>query len=209
VRKVVAVIPIKTASQCKQRLSTVLDAHARHELVELMLNRVVVAVAGVDVIDATYIVSNDSSLVPSHAKQLSDPGTGLNGALASAAAQLRGHAETMLILPADIPLITSADVTRLVELGESNRMVIVADALRSGTNALLVSPPTLLAPRFGPGSFSAHLRAALEADVRAMVHDCPRIARDIDEPRDIAWLLKHSSDPALDFLRSVPTALAG
>jgi 2-phospho-L-lactate guanylyltransferase (CobY/MobA/RfbA family) len=53
------------------------------------------------------------------------------------------------------------------------------------------------------------LRAAMEAGVRAMVHDCPNIARDIDEPRDVAWLLENSRDPGFDFLRCAPAALAG
>jgi 2-phospho-L-lactate/phosphoenolpyruvate guanylyltransferase len=204
------VIPVKTASQCKQRLAAVLEARVRRRLVEVMLDRVVSAVRGVDAITGLYIVTNDQSLVPAGAQQIVDPGAGLNVALATAAAQLDGQgAEAMLILPGDIPLLTSADVARLVELAEPQRMVVVSDVLRSGTNALLLSPPALVAPRFGPGSLLAHLRAALEANVRAVVHECPNIARDIDEPRDLAWLLGNSRDPAFDFLRSMPAALAG
>jgi 2-phospho-L-lactate/phosphoenolpyruvate guanylyltransferase len=178
-------------------------------LVEIMLDRVVSAVSAVDAIADLYIVTNDESLVPDGVKQIPDPGAGLNIALASAAAQLGCVADAMLVLPGDIPLITGADVARLVELADSARMVAVSDVLRSGTNALLLAPPSLVAPRFGPGSLSAHLRAALEANVRAIVHDCPNIARDIDEPRDVAWLLQHSRDSRFDFLRSVPAALAG
>jgi 2-phospho-L-lactate guanylyltransferase len=143
-------------------------------------------------------------------EQIADPGAGLNVALASAAAQLGVRvSDAMLILPGDIPLITSADVARLVELADPGRMVVVSDVLRSGTNALLLAPPSLVALRFGPDSLRAHLNAALEANVRAMVHDCPNVARDIDEPQHVAWLLEHSRDSRFDFLRCVPAALAG
>jgi 2-phospho-L-lactate/phosphoenolpyruvate guanylyltransferase len=209
-RNTVAVIPVKTASQCKQRLSAVLEARVRRKLVEVMLDRVSSAVRGVDAITGLYIVTSDQSLVPEGARQIVDPGGGLNVALAAAAAHINGQgADTMLILPGDIPFVTSADVARLVEQAESDRMVVVSDVQRSGTNALLLSPPDLVAPRFGPGSLLAHLRAALEANVRSVVHECPNIARDIDEPRDVAWLLENSRDSGFDFLRSLPAALAG
>jgi 2-phospho-L-lactate/phosphoenolpyruvate guanylyltransferase len=209
-----AVIPVKTASQGKQRLSVLLDAGTRRKLVEVMLDRVVNATRGVQAISEVYIVTNDAALVPEGVQRIADPGTGLNGAIQSAAARLSGHVDAMLVLPADIPLVTREDVARLVELADSRRqmapqMVIVTDALRSGTNALLLAPPMLVTPRFGPASLGAHLRAAREAGVRALVHDCPNIARDIDEPRDVAWLLEHSRDSGFEFLRSPPEALAG
>jgi len=208
--RIVAVIPVKTASEGKRRLSAVLDPRTRRKLVKVMLDRVVSAVSGVDAIADLYILTSDASLVPDGVEQIADPGAGLNVALASAAAQLGGRvADAMLILPGDIPLITSADVARLVELAAPGRMVAVSDVRRSGTNALLLAPPGLVAPRFGPDSLSAHLKAALEANVSAMVHDCPNVARDIDEPRDVEWLLEHSRDSRFDFLRSVPAALAG
>jgi 2-phospho-L-lactate guanylyltransferase len=182
-----------------------------------MLDRVVNATRGAKAISEVHIVTNDAALVPEGVQRIADPGTGLNDALQTAAARLGSHVDAMLVLPADIPLITHIDVARLVELADSRRMapdreprmVIVTDTLRSGTNALLLAPPMLLTPRFGPGSLMAHLRAALEANVRALVHDCPNIARDIDEPRDVAWLLEHSRDSGFEFLRSAPEALAG
>jgi 2-phospho-L-lactate/phosphoenolpyruvate guanylyltransferase len=213
--KTVAVIPIKTASQCKQRLASVLDARSRQQLVRFMLDRVVRAVAGTAVIDAIFLVTNDLSMVPRGAERIADPGTGLNDALTAAATQLMGQTDAMLVLPADIPLISSDDVTELVQLARSNQladskqMVIVPDVLRLGTNALLLAPPALVVPRFGRGSLHAHLRAALDVGVRPAVHESANIARDVDEPRDLAWLLGHSNDPRLRFLRGAPAALAG
>jgi 2-phospho-L-lactate/phosphoenolpyruvate guanylyltransferase len=208
--RIAAVIPVKTASQCKQRLSAVLEARVRRKLVEVMLSRVVNAVRGVDAISSLYIVTNDRSFVPDCARQIPDSGGGLNVALTAAARKLSDDGvDAMLILPGDIPFITGDDVAGLVALCEPQRMIIVSDVLRSGTNALLLAPPALVSPRFGSGSLHAHLRAALEANLRAVVHENPNIARDIDEPRDVAWLVENSRDAGFDFLRCLPAALAG
>lgn len=145
--RTVAVIPVKTASQGKQRLSAVLDPRTRRKLIEVMLDRVVSAVSAVDAIADLYILTSDESLVPDGVEQIADPGAGLNVALASAAAQLGvGVADAMLILPGDIPFIISADVAQLVELADPGRMLAVSDVIRSGTNALLLAPP----PRSSP-----------------------------------------------------------
>jgi 2-phospho-L-lactate/phosphoenolpyruvate guanylyltransferase len=208
--RIVAVIPVKPAPQCKQRLSAALDSRARRQLVEIMLDRVVEAVRGVHTLDAVHILTSEQSVVPHGAERIEDASAEVNAGLAAAARLLceRG-AEAMLVLPGDIPLVTSADIEGIVALAAPRGMVLVPDSTRSGTNALLLAPPTLVVPRFGPGSLAAHLRAAFEVGTRAVVHECANVARDIDEPRDIAWLLEVSRDSRFDFLRARPAELAG
>jgi 2-phospho-L-lactate guanylyltransferase len=208
--RIVAVIPVKPAAQGKQRLSAALDSRERRQLVEIMLERVVAAVRGVHMLDAVCILTSEQSLVPRGAQHIEDRSSDVNTALALAATALceRG-AEAMLVLPGDIPLVTSSDIEGILALAEPRRMVVVPDSTRSGTNALLLAPPTLVVPRFGPGSLAAHLAAAFEVGTRAIVLECANIARDIDEPRDIAWLLEDSRESHFDFLRTRPAALAG
>jgi len=207
--RIAAVIPMKVADRCKQRLAGVLAPGTRRKLVEVMLERVVRAVTGVPAITDLCIVTNDESFVPQGARRIADPGEGLNVALALTAAQLGGLVDTMLILPGDLPFITTADIAELVQLAHSQRMVAVADVQGLGTNALLLSPATLIAPRFGPDSLRAHFRVAWQAGAEASAHACANIAHDIDEPRDVAWLLEHSIDSSFDFLRTAPAALVG
>lgn len=188
--KIIAVIPVKPAGQGKQRLAGVLDALTRRRLVAAMLECVVSAVASARGLAGMAILTSDPSLVPAGIAQLPDPGTGLNEAVAATAATLAAcGAEAMLVLPADLPFITARDVEALLELARPHRVVIVPDARGCGTNALLVAPPGLLVPQFGPGSLAAHLASAAASRVDALVRVCANISRDIDEPADLLPLL--------------------
>jgi 2-phospho-L-lactate guanylyltransferase len=206
--RIVAVIPVKPAAECKQRLAPVLDSRTRRRLVQIMLDCVVSAASSAHGLSGLQILTNDRSLVPRGIGRIADPGGGVNAGLAAAAELLSGQAvDAILILPGDIPLVTGADIESLLELVMPGRLVVVPDASGSGTNALLLAPPTLVVPRFGAGSLAAHLRVAVESGAHTMVHSCPNIARDMDEPRDLAALLEQSRDPRFDFLRSVPLEL--
>ena len=122
------------------------------------------------------VVSSDASLGSSVAalsakvRPLVDaPGGDLNGALRQGrdAAVAQG-ATAVLMLPADLPLLSAASLERLLDAadaslaaGNGRPMVAIAAAdARGGTNALLLSPPDVIEPHFGNASFEAHLRAA-------------------------------------------------
>ncbi|NUQ37724.1 MAG: 2-phospho-L-lactate guanylyltransferase, partial [Caldilineales bacterium] len=65
-------------------------------------------------------------------------------------------------------------------------LVIAPDAAETGTNALLLRPPDLLRPRFGPDSFPRHLALAAAAGVEAVIYRSPTLAHDVDLPVDLA-----------------------
>jgi len=111
------------------------------------------------------------------------------------------------LLPGDVPRVTGSDIEGLLELARHGRAIVVPDARGSGTNALLLAPPALLAPQFGPRSLAAHLEAARAVGVPAIVHGCPNISRDIDEPGDVAALLDPAADARFGFLRSLQGVL--
>jgi 2-phospho-L-lactate guanylyltransferase len=67
--------------------------------------------------------------------------------------------------------------------------VVIAPAdARSGTNALLVSPPDAIAPGFGPGSLERHLRAAEAAGASTQLVVDAALGFDLDTPDDLAVL---------------------
>ncbi len=71
----------------------------------------------------------------------------------------------------------------------------------SGTNALYRAPPTLFPSRFGPGSRALHEQAARELGVSPVVLQVGALALDIDEPGDVAELVRRNTPcPALDYL---------
>jgi len=128
---------------------------------------------------------------------VSDPGTGLNDALrAGRDAALAAGATAVLMLPADLPLLASASLDRLLDAadatiaaGNGQPVVVIAPAdARTGTNALLLAPPLTIEPHFGPESFEAHLRAASAAEASVQIVDDPLLGFDLDTPDDLERL---------------------
>ncbi|MFD2031990.1 hypothetical protein ACFSKM_19890 [Ancylobacter dichloromethanicus] len=83
------------------------------------------------------------------------PVRGLNAAVSAAAAVLGAEGRGgMLVLPGDIPAVTSAEVDALIAGHGAGRAVsLVAAHDGQGTNAVLVSPPGMMTFAFGPMSF--------------------------------------------------------
>jgi 2-phospho-L-lactate guanylyltransferase len=66
--------------------------------------------------------------------------------------------------------------------------VIVPDRHGQGTNALLLTPPDVMAPAFGPGSFARHAARARAAGAAIRVADVSSLGLDVDTPEDLAAL---------------------
>ncbi len=126
-----------------------------------------------------------------------DPGQGLNDALrAGRDAAVAAGATAVLMLPADIPLLNSASLDGLLgaadatlAAGNGRPVVVIAPAdARTGTNALLMAPPSIIEPQFGPNSFEAHLRAASNVDASVQIVDDALLGFDLDTPDDLERL---------------------
>jgi len=119
----------------------------------------------------------------------------LNRALerATGAAQAYG-ASGVLIVPADLPLVTRQDLRKLVALGTRPPVVVVApDRRGEGTNALLVSPVGLIEYAFGTNSYQRHLKEAAASGARLEVCDLVRLSLDVDLPEDLALVREAKS----------------
>jgi len=67
-------------------------------------------------------------------------------------------------------------------------VTIVADRHGSGTNALVLAPPDVIEPGFGPGSFERHRERAVAAGAAWRSAALPALLLDIDTPEDLAAL---------------------
>src|SRR5436190_23240825 len=67
-------------------------------------------------------------------------------------------------------------------------VLIVPDRHGTGTNSLLLSPPTVIEPSFGEGSLERHLAAARAAEVPHDVTSPASLTLDVDTPDDLAAL---------------------
>ena len=80
--------------------------------------------------------------------------------------------------------MASSKRAALASRGGTGVVAIVPDRHGSGTNALLVSPPALVEPAFGPDSHALHRVAAKDAGATAVELDGP-LTLDLDTTADL------------------------
>ncbi len=188
-----AVVPIKPLAEAKSRLGSILDAGARRELVLDLLRHTLEALAAVEGLAGVLVVSSDPVVVDTArvhgADVLREPASpGLNASLMRAVRYLRTRAvAALLVLPGDLPRLTPASVTALVDACPAAPGLVVApDNAERGTNALLLHPPDLIPFSFGPNSFARHQALARVAGATVRVVRDPALAFDLDHPEDLA-----------------------
>jgi len=188
-------VPVKNFENAKQRLSPVLDAAERTALAKAMFEDVMAALAQCPSKPEVSIVTGDS-----HARTVAR-GRGFSiiedqenrsetDAIAMASAVCESHGvKSVMVVPADIPLISASEVEKVLAHAPQEGSVLVPAADRRGTNAILKSPINLFPLRFGNDSFQPHLASAKATGKPVIVLELPGIALDIDRPDDLAQLL--------------------
>jgi 2-phospho-L-lactate guanylyltransferase len=186
-----AIVPVKSLQLGKSRLSTVLNADERTVLNRTLLEQTLFTLQQTPEIKQTLVVSRDlTALAIAHeygARPLLEDGMpGLNHALTRATQIVQTDATSgILILPADLPLLTKDDLLSFLGfLHEPPCVVIAPDRYDNGTNAMLLAPACLIPYRFGIGSFKLHCMDALKKGAKLQVVRNENIARDLDTPED-------------------------
>lgn len=192
-----SIIPVKPLAEGKTRLQDNLSPKARLKLNERLFDHVLKVTTTALGAERTIVVSQDELVLEKtrmcgavSVQEKTD--LGLNGALTLAAGHaVEQGAEALLVLPVDLPLLTTHDIDALRHNLEAGNIVIAPDESSSGTNALLVSPPRILAFAFGTGSFKMHIAAARRAGIEPIVIRRDTLAFDVDTPDDYARLQSH------------------
>ncbi|MGD0790605.1 MAG: 2-phospho-L-lactate guanylyltransferase [Terriglobales bacterium] len=193
-------VPVKNLADAKQRLSSILSPEERFALAQAMCEDVLQALASWQSRPAVAVVTSDS-FARDLASRFSfevvadDLNSGETSAIemATAVCRERGAGST-LVVPADIPLIDSAELQKIVDCAPPGGAVLVPDAAGRGTNAAWRSPGDLFPLRFGNDSFLPHLAAAKATGLPCVVLELPGIARDVDRPEDLRELAAASGD---------------
>ncbi len=189
-----AAVPVKDLFGTKSRLAPLLDPGSRAGLTLYMMKRVISVLrrGGISE-DKLCVVSPDRLVLQTAAEAgavpLAQSSTGLNPALDEARQwAISGGASSLLVLPADLPLLTADDVEGLLAAGEEASVAISSDASGTGTNALLLRPPGAMPFLFGSGSYRAHLEAARQRGLRVRECDLANVSFDIDTIEDLSKL---------------------
>lgn len=199
-----AIVPVKPLDRAKSRLAGVLSRDERATLSQQLLTNTLKTLGQVPGVEQTLVVSRDSSALALArdygARTMTERGgPQLNRALVRATLLARGYnVSAVLVLPADLPLVTSQDIERILALGVDPPVVVIApDRRRSGTNALLSAPPGLIEYDFGADSFDRHVAHAREAGARLEICELPSLGLDLDVPEDLE-ILRLGSFPMLN-----------
>jgi 2-phospho-L-lactate guanylyltransferase len=191
--KTVAVLPVKRLDSSLGRLAGAVDPEARRAISEALFLDTTMKLRRSRWIDEVLIVTADPSVTRQSRwlghRVLEQEGDHGHSEAASAGARLARAegADRVAMIPVDCPLL---DVDELDDrLGMTLRAaIIVPDAAGSGTNALILSPPDLIVPAFGPDSCARHVSRARAAGVSFALDRIPSMATDLDTPEDMAKL---------------------
>ena len=183
---------MKSLEAAKKRLAPLLNPLERRAFALAMLEDVLYALSGGAGIEAV-VVSSDPEVrarAAALAARALDEGPadiGLNAAIALAAQHLRTPDIPLMVVVADLPLLTPAAVDAFVRAGldSGSRGPLVAVSRDGrGTNAIFVPGSVPFAPAFGTSSAASHLNLP-----GAFAWHDPAFALDVDTPRDLARLL--------------------
>lgn len=184
-------IPMKPLAAAKSRLAPHVSDAERVAIACHLTRRVVAAAAQCPAIAETWVVGGDGAVEAlaqqAGAKWRDDGGAGLNAALDAAFGRwFAQKGDAALFLPADLPLVTPADVADVVAAsGRLRSLVLVPAASDGGTNALLM-PRALAFPfALGERSFKRHLAGATRLAYQAVPYFSQALGLDVDTIDDM------------------------
>ena len=162
-----------------------------------MLRDVLASLGRVPVLEGVLVVTRDRVAIDL-ARQygcdrlLEQGNDGHSQAVSRAAAVLcKEGVQSLLAIPADVPLATPGEIGQVVMRHEDPpSLTLVPDRLGVGSNCVACSPPEVIRFCFGVDSFRRHLDGALRDSVRTRVVRLPGLGLDIDRPADLRRLLQ-------------------
>jgi 2-phospho-L-lactate guanylyltransferase len=186
------IVPVKCLAGAKSRLAPVLSLRQRRRLVLSLLTRTLAILRAVRQIEGVLVVSKDPAVRRIARKAgagfiLERAHDGLNRAVARASSEAVGHgAKAVLVLPADLPLISPREIRAAIRAaGKPPAVVVAPDRADRGTNLLLMTPPGIIPFQFGKDSSRRHLAAARQAGAKPIRLHLQLAAEDVDCPDDL------------------------
>jgi 2-phospho-L-lactate guanylyltransferase len=196
---VCALVAVKALALAKTRLATLLSPAERRALALAMLEDVLHALASASVVEHSLVVSRDPAVLQLAqsigAGSYSEAAPDLNSALGRAALWCaQAGAGAVLAIHADLPLVTSQEITQLVVPLGQGYDVSLAPARDGGTNALAFQTATPMPFVFGGRSLARFQAVAQARALSARLVRAPGLERDIDRPEDLLWLLDEAGE---------------
>jgi 2-phospho-L-lactate guanylyltransferase len=213
--KTFAIVPVKRFENAKTRLSSILDMDERIRLSLLMLEDTLQTLSVVHLLTQVITVSADKSVEEIAVKYganflLEEKERGVNSAvaLANSYCMKKKAADATMVIPHDLPLLDSTDISKACELAQNeSRCIVICPSLRyDGTNMLLRKPPSIIATFYDADSYNMHIKAAIQVGIPVKRLFSKAIMHDIDTPEDALEIIKEETVTAtarsLEFIKS-------
>ncbi len=186
----IAIIAVNARARCKTRLAGLLGVDGRVALARAMLARVLAAARATPAVDAVLVVSPERDRVPRDVPVIEDGGVGLNEAMEAGRREARGRgAISLLLLPADLPLLRPADLDRLARTAGQGGVAIAPDRRGLGTNGLYLPAAATFDFRYGPGSRAWHEAEARRRGLPVRRVVARGLRADLDTAEDVPVVL--------------------
>lgn len=192
-----ALVPVKALEDAKQRLKNCLGAD-REGFTVAMLKDVLAALSASKAIAHIAVVTGDprvAAIAERGSLVVVDEvaSNGLNAALDLGRESIRQMGgNRIVIVPADIPLITGCETDRSLFELQFQRQARGVEVTgigpskdRGGTNFLCIETGRPFPLMFGPDSYRRHQECAIEHGSQPVVLHSPTISLDIDEDEDL------------------------
>ncbi|MFB8777079.1 2-phospho-L-lactate guanylyltransferase [Streptomyces broussonetiae] len=183
------VVPLKPLARAKSRLADTAADGLRPGLALAFAQDTVAAALAAPVVRDVAVVTDDAlaarELAALGARIVPDePASGLNAALAHAAANVRAlrPESAVAALNADLPALRPAELARVLDAAAEFPRAFLPDAAAIGTTLLAAVPGQELRPAFGADSRARH-RASGAVELRLTAVDSVR--QDVDTGEDL------------------------
>jgi len=200
--KTVAIIPVKSFSKAKTRLT--ISSEKTVDICKLMLGEVLQTISATKKIDNTIIVSHDQSAFDIGKKfgvieVFDELESGVNNAITLADEYISDSMfDTSIILPQDIPFFNSSDLDNLFSFFQrENSIIVVPSRQFNGTNSLIRNPSRVMTTRYDEGTYKSHLDEAKCNNINFSLVLIRRLMLDIDSQDDIEFAMKCNEKPDL------------
>ena len=186
-----AFIPIKNFKISKERLSEILSSSERSNLAEKMAPPTGKTLVDSDICDSIFIVTNDKELMFDEAKSFYTTSP-LNNAL-NEAIRSQNKNEIILIMHADLPRINELDLHLLKNKFANQKVSIVSDLLKNGTNCLMYEASQNFELKFGLNSYNLFTEEFKKNNISFQDINLSTLQDDLDSEEDYFKLVKHIS----------------
>jgi 2-phospho-L-lactate/phosphoenolpyruvate guanylyltransferase len=188
-----AIVPVKGLTVANGRLNGTLSSDERNQLAEALFLDLIVKLPRSRYIDDVLVVTADDSIARQvrwfgHKVLIQKQDEGHSEAAAAGArAAMAEGAGRVAMLPVDCPML---DVQELdAHIGRSPRTaLIVPDRHGTGTNGLVLAPPDVFLPAFGPDSCARHVSRARAAGISFALERVESMDVDLDTAEDYLLL---------------------